>query len=107
AAAVDLAAVRIVQESMTNVIRHARARRAWIRLTYRDDELEVTVDDDGTGVVEVMPGNGIRGMEERAGALGGRLAVTSSAHGGIQVVASLPRRTGEHAAASQGPERTS
>ncbi|MGL4176192.1 MAG: sensor histidine kinase [Dermatophilaceae bacterium] len=61
AAAVDLAAVRIVQESMTNVIRHARARRAWIRLTYREDELEVTVDDDGTGAVEVVPGNGIRG----------------------------------------------
>ncbi|MGL5816570.1 MAG: sensor histidine kinase [Phycicoccus sp.] len=106
-AAVDFAAFRIVQESITNVIRHAGARRAWIRLTYREHALEVAVDDDGHGAIELVPGNGIRGMEERAAALGGHLAVSSSALGGVRVVASLPRRVGEYSGASRGSRMTS
>ncbi|MGL5909403.1 MAG: sensor histidine kinase, partial [Phycicoccus sp.] len=105
-AAVDLAAFRIVQESVTNVIRHAGAGHAWVCLTYRADILEVTVDDDGPGAVGVVPGNGIRGMEERAGALGGRLVVAPSARGGVRVAATLPWRSGEQSAAPRGSEGT-
>lgn len=97
-AAVELAATRIVQEAVTNVVRHARARRAEVHLDYGDGVLGVRVEDDGRGGVvdaDSLPGNGIRGMRERAAALGGTLEVGSSALGGARVEARLP--TGERA----------
>jgi signal transduction histidine kinase len=98
-AAVELAATRIVQEAVTNVVRHARARRAEVHLDYGDGVLGVRVEDDGRGGVvdaDSLPGNGIRGMRERAAALGGTLEVGSSALGGARVEARLP--TGERSA---------
>ncbi len=91
-AAVDLAGFRIVQEAVTNVVRHSGARRAVIALDYRADALVVTVDDDGRGrtTAEALSGNGIRGMEERAAALGGRLELRPSPLGGLRVEAALP-----------------
>ncbi len=90
--AVELAAFRIVQEAITNVVRHADATTAEIVLGYGETELEVRVDDDGRGDgVEADPsGSGIRGMRERASALHGSLAVGPSPLGGIQVRARLP-----------------
>ncbi len=90
--AVELAAFRIVQEAITNVIRHAEATTAEIVLGYGEAALEVQVDDDGRGgVVEAeTSGSGIRGMRERASALHGSLAVGPSPLGGIQVRARLP-----------------
>ncbi|TCO48839.1 signal transduction histidine kinase [Actinocrispum wychmicini] len=85
---IDLAAYRIIQEALTNVTRHASARSVHVRITYGDKDMSVQVDDDGRGG-SLVPGNGIRGMTERAQALGGSLTVRGDDHG-VQVAASLP-----------------
>jgi signal transduction histidine kinase len=88
---VDLAAFRIVQESLTNVVRHAGAARATVELGYKHDELIVEVSDDGRrGVIEADDGNGIAGMRERAVALGGSLRAAPSRGEGFRVRARLP-----------------
>jgi signal transduction histidine kinase len=95
-AAVELAAFRIVQEAITNVVRHAGARSADVRLRYGPDMLTVRVDDDGTAGSRVQvldPGSGLRGMRERAVALGGTLTVSAAPSGGIRVEAALPLGT--------------
>ncbi len=92
-AAVDLAAYRIVQEAITNVVRHARAARADIVVGYGAEMVTVRVDDDGGAAVamsEAAEGNGIRGMRERASALGGTLDVGRSPLGGVRVSATIP-----------------
>ncbi|HEV7195069.1 MAG TPA: sensor histidine kinase [Pedococcus sp.] len=94
-AAVELAAYRIVQEATTNVIRHARASRASIVLGYGADALSVSIDDDGRSAPDpanLESGNGLRGMHERAHALGGALMVTASPLGGLRVEATIPTR---------------
>ncbi|MDU0313951.1 sensor histidine kinase [Phycicoccus sp. M110.8] len=96
-AAVELAATRIVQEAVTNVVRHAGAHHAEVRLLYGDGVLGVRVDDDGDGGVtdsESSVGNGIRGMRERAAALGGTLRLAASPLGGTRVDAVLPTGPG-------------
>jgi signal transduction histidine kinase len=91
---VDLAAYRIVQESLTNVIRHARAATARIAIAYRRAEVVIEVEDDGRGVDDGEPvaggGNGLLGMRERATALGGDLDAGPLAGGGFRVLARLP-----------------
>ncbi|MFI8118936.1 sensor histidine kinase [Streptomyces albidoflavus] len=93
----DLAAYRIVQESLTNVARHARATRADIHLDGDGDggRLTVTVTDDGRGPAADPaptgpPGSGITGMRERARALGGDLTAGPAPGGGFSVRATLP-----------------
>jgi signal transduction histidine kinase len=91
--AVELAAFRIVQEAITNIVRHAEARHADIRLDYGADTLTVQIEDDGCGgphLTELQEGSGIRGMQERAAALGGSLALEPSPFGGLRVCAVLP-----------------
>jgi signal transduction histidine kinase len=85
---VDLAAYRIIQEALTNVTRHATASSVQVRITHGDKELSVQVNDDGRGGIPVA-GNGIRGMTERAQALGGTLTVTGTSTG-VRVTALLP-----------------
>jgi signal transduction histidine kinase len=93
-ATVDLAAYRIVQESLTNIVRHAGpAATATIRLTYETGRLRIRVHDDGRAVAAHRPhatGSGIAGMCERAAALGGRLRAGPEPAGGFTVVAELP-----------------
>jgi signal transduction histidine kinase len=99
-AGVDLAAYRIVQEALTNVTRHAgRPVTATVLVAFGDDELTVRVDDDGNGEESAFgrqiprsgrSGNGIRGMRERAAALGGDLTAGPRAGGGFRVSAHLP-----------------
>jgi signal transduction histidine kinase len=91
-AGVDLAAFRIVQEALTNVTRHAGPATATVLVAYGDDGLTVQVDDDGKGVGSAggRSGNGIRGMRERAAALGGELFTGPRAGGGFRVSAHLP-----------------
>jgi len=89
--ALGRAAYRIVQEALTNVIRHANATMVTVTLDRGPDALTVTVRDDGQGAAEVVEGNGVRGMRERAAELGGQLQVTSPGRGaGTVVTAVLP-----------------
>jgi signal transduction histidine kinase len=90
-AAVDLTAYRIIQESLTNVLRHAHAARAQVRVCYRPDGVEIEVRDDGRGPGgSAARGHGIVGMKERASILGGRLETGPSPDGGFSVFAHLP-----------------
>ncbi len=87
-AAVEVAAYRILSEALTNVVRHAGARRAVVSLT-RGQALGLTVTDDGCGLGSASAGVGLSSMRRRAEELGGRCTVTSS-RGGTEVRASLP-----------------
>ncbi|MCC5581705.1 sensor histidine kinase [Microtetraspora sp. AC03309] len=91
-AAVDRTAYRIVQESLTNVARHAAATTASVRIDYRPDALAIRVDDDGKAApgTAPMPGIGLLGMHERVTALGGRLRAEPRDEGGFTVQAELP-----------------
>jgi signal transduction histidine kinase len=91
--AVDLACYRVVQESLTNVVRHARASRAGITVTHAHGRVTVEVTDDGrAGGNGEGPGSGegILGMRERARALGGSLEAGPRPEGGFRVLATLP-----------------
>ncbi len=89
-AAVEVAAYRIALEGLTNVIRHADARRCVVTIT-RDTGLEVEVRDDGTGFGDnPEPGVGLTSMRERATQLGGSLTVMPNLDGGSRLVARLP-----------------
>jgi signal transduction histidine kinase len=90
---VELAALRIAQEGVTNALRHAEARRAVVRVAEEAGHLVVAVDDDGrSGTAPALSasGNGLRGMAERAAACGGRLDIARSDLGGWSVRATLP-----------------
>ncbi|GAA4147643.1 sensor histidine kinase [Actinomadura keratinilytica] len=94
-AGTDLAAYRIVQESLTNVSRHAGPGPVTVRvrLDYGEHEISVRVEDDGRGVSlldDHAGGSGIRGMRERAAALGGTFAAGPRPGGGFAVRATLP-----------------
>jgi signal transduction histidine kinase len=89
-APVDGAAYRILQESLTNVVRHAnQAATVTVHFGRRDGRLELVVRDDGRGATEPKAGNGLRGMGERAAALGGELTARA-VDGGFEVRAELP-----------------
>ncbi|GIJ30023.1 two-component sensor histidine kinase [Micromonospora qiuiae] len=89
---VDRTAYRIVQESLTNIARHAAAATASVRIDYRPDALAIRVDDDGNATpgTVAMPGVGLLGMRERVNALGGRLRAEPRGEGGFTVQAELP-----------------
>jgi signal transduction histidine kinase len=90
-AAVEAAAYRIVQESLTNVVRHAGSPGAVVCVTYGEERLEVEVLDDGDGSVPAAPdGYGIAGMRERALASGGRFEAGRRPQGGFRVWADFP-----------------
>jgi signal transduction histidine kinase len=114
-AAVDLAAYRIVQESLTNAIRHAGPATASVKLGYSDDELRIDVADTGRGkpagpdtgsTGSEGAGHGLAGMRERAAAVGGSVVTGPSPGGGYRVAARLPlhgRLTGDAAPAADDP----
>lgn len=86
--------LRLVQEVMTNAVRHARARNLWISITTRGAVLVVEGRDDGVGVTTITQGHGLTGMQERLTMLGGTLELTSEAGAGFLVRAVIPM-TGE------------
>ncbi len=89
-AAVEVACYRIVQETLTNVVRHASARRCEVRLEVAD-ALYVEVVDDGRGLpADLRPGVGLRSLRERAEELGGSCTVEPVPEGGTRVCAQLP-----------------
>jgi two-component system sensor histidine kinase UhpB len=90
---VELAVYRIVQESLTNVARHADARRVELTLSHTPERVRVEVLDDGHGLpVRPAPGAGLRGMRERALVIGGQLTIGTAPSGGVRVSLDLPVR---------------
>ncbi|BDZ44139.1 sensor histidine kinase [Naasia aerilata] len=87
--ALQFAVYRIVQEALTNVVRHARAARASVRVIEEEDTVTVTVRDDGHGTAG-GEGSGLLGMKERAELLGGTLRAGPAGGGGFEVEARLP-----------------
>jgi signal transduction histidine kinase len=90
---VDLAAYRIVQEALTNVVRHARASHARVAITQGRHALDIEIDDDGHGVAPGWRsgvGHGLLGMHERVAALGGEFEAGPRKEGGFRVWARLP-----------------
>lgn len=86
----ELMLYRVAQESLTNVARHAGASRVELSLAAVEPGVRLEVVDDGHGLNGATPGNGIRGMRERAMLVGGRLAVGSSPTGGVTVRLDVP-----------------
>jgi signal transduction histidine kinase len=88
----DLTAYRLVQEGLTNALKHARASSAQVVVTYRDDELELEVTDDGrgTGPRSDDGGHGLVGMRERVAVYGGELDSGPRAQGGYRLHIRLP-----------------
>jgi nitrate/nitrite-specific signal transduction histidine kinase len=89
----DVELIRIVQEALANVRKHARASRAWVRLSRDRDHIRLVIEDDGVGWHSAMHGArgfGLQTMRERAEGLGGVLTVDAEAGPGTRVTARLP-----------------
>ncbi|TDE15136.1 sensor histidine kinase [Actinomadura sp. 6K520] len=94
---VDVAAFRLIQEALTNTLKHAGPQaRAWVRLYYGDRDLTVEIEDDGRGTAtfvadnEDNPGHGLVGMYERVALYGGELKIGPRVGGGFGVRARFP-----------------
>jgi signal transduction histidine kinase len=87
----DLTAYRLVQEGLTNTLRHAvRPGRAVVSIAYADDRLELSVRDDGAPVAAPEAGHGLLGLRERVAVYGGDLVARPGRDGGFELVATLP-----------------
>jgi signal transduction histidine kinase len=99
-AGVELSAYRIVQEALTNVVKHAGSAHAQVTIGYRDQEVTVEILDGGRGAAtpatdgRVGTGHGLIGMRERVAAFGGDLQVGPRPGGGFRVAARLPLAPG-------------
>jgi signal transduction histidine kinase len=97
----EVTLLRVTQEALANVTRHAHAGRVAVTLSYMDGETALDVRDDGSGFTpaahgaDVNGGLGLRGMRERVEALGGRLAVESAPGQGTTVAVTVPEGSGE------------
>jgi signal transduction histidine kinase len=89
--ATQATAYRIVQEALTNVVRHSAASHATITVERDADDLVVTVADDGSGIpADAVERGGLRGMRERAELVDGTITVASGERGGTRIIARLP-----------------
>lgn len=86
--------VRVAQEALTNIVRHAGASKASLRLARDGAALVLAITDDGVGSACLTPGNGLVGMRERVEARGGALTVESGAGRGTRVTARIPDQAG-------------
>lgn len=88
----ELSAYRIVQEAITNVVRHSGAKRAMVVIGTEDQTLKITISDNGKGAESLQREGhyGVRGMQERASAFGGDIVFGSGAEGGLAVRVTLP-----------------
>ena len=89
---IDLSAYRIVQEALTNALKHAGPARARVTVRYGASELDIEIADDGTNAAAVSGGHGLIGMRERVAAHGGELQAGPDPAGGYAVRARLPLR---------------
>jgi signal transduction histidine kinase len=90
---IELSAYRIVQEALTNALKHAGDARALVRVTYGEDSLALEVEDDGEAAAAARApsgGHGLVGMRERVALYGGRLHAGRRAEGGFVVRVQLP-----------------
>ena len=87
---VELAAYFVVSEALTNVAKYAAANRAYVRVGRHDGGVLVEVSDDGVGGADPARGSGLRGLDDRLSALGGKLEVKSRSGAGTTVKASIP-----------------
>ena len=89
--AIDLSAYRIIQEGLTNSLKHGRASHADVTVCYRSDQLEITVADDGVGSTTIDgAGHGLVGIRERVKIYGGEMSADTSPGGGFVLNARLP-----------------
>jgi signal transduction histidine kinase len=88
--AIAQAALRAIQEIVTNAARHSGARNLWLRLKTSGDALDIDARDDGNGTGELRIGNGLRGMRERVEQVRGSVNVATSRGGGFSVHVRLP-----------------
>ncbi len=107
--AVELQLLRIIQEALTNVRKHAQARHVWVRFSRDGGRWQVTVEDDGRGLgtsshTVLGPRFGLRMMRERAESMGGTFDIESRPAGGTRVVVTLPGESGvdSHAVGAGG-----
>jgi len=101
-AVTDLAAFRVIQEALTNSIRHAGRATAAVVVGYGEADLRIEVTDTGRGPVSSAGGHGLRGMRERAAAAGGTIEIGPGASGGFRVAARFPAGA-DATPASQAP----
>lgn len=95
--AVEVAVFRLVQEALTNVVKHSGAREAMVRLDYGEDVVTVTITDDGRGTTTAAAsGHGFVGMRERVRSVSGTLHTESAPGSGFTVTAALPLVAGGH-----------
>lgn len=94
--ALEAELLRIVQEALTNVRRHANAHEVTVTLSYIDDIVVIDVHDNGIGFDKVAPGVGLSTMEERARALGGTLTIESASGEGTTIAVTVPRTEPGH-----------
>ncbi len=88
--AVELVVFRVAQEALTNAARHAHARHVELTMGLRGDEVWLRVTDDGVGLGPQPGGTGLRGMQERAQLVGGRIDVRRAEGGGTSVELFVP-----------------
>ena len=90
---VQVVIYRVVQEGLTNVARHARARSAWVRFHVSGGRVRLTIEDDGQGLSgDLVPHLGLLGMRERVTAVGGTLSVASRPGAGLRVEIEVPAK---------------
>jgi signal transduction histidine kinase len=94
---IDRSAYRIVQEGLTNALKHAHAARAQVRITYNEDEIEIAVADNGRGAMRGGDaGHGLVGVRERVKIYGGEMRAGPAEGGGFVLEARLPLSRGQH-----------
>ena len=81
---------RCAQEAVTNVLRHSKAENLWIQLIEQDENIQLSIKDDGCGCDELMEGNGLRGIQSRTDEMRGTLEFSSPASGGFIVTLKVP-----------------
>ncbi|MFG1783416.1 sensor histidine kinase [Rhodococcus oryzae] len=89
-AGIEVCAYRILQEALTNVVKHAKATSVVVTIDFQDTQLVIDICDDGHGESGMTTGHGITGMRERAALFGGSVSAGARSEGGYQVTAVLP-----------------
>lgn len=94
----EIQTIRVVQEALTNTLRHGNAKNVWVKVGLDDAFLRITLQDDGQGfeatAIDTHSHLGLQMMRERAELVGGRLAITSMPDRGTTVTVMLPYQTG-------------